>query len=187
MLALLQRFESLPESFDLQPYVEHSDPRVRREALPLAFRQPRLKDRVLRGALSDKDERVVHMALSELGPDVPEVVVPTILNRVVLAEERSPELRALATQRLCGSRSSLVLGALLQVAGAGRSFFGAVKLAPTSPAVLAAVRVLAAGWGEHQEARELLERAIKSKDEDVRAAVMAGAGDRLRMQKGKQA
>jgi hypothetical protein len=185
MLALLQRFEQLPESFDVQPYLEHADPRVRREALPLAFRQPRLRDRVLRLALSDKDERVVQLALAELTQEVPETLVPTLVNRVVLAEDRSPEIRAVAVQKLSGSRAPLVLNALLHVAGAGRSLFGGVKLAPSTPAALAAVRVLAACWGEKQEARELLERAIKSKDEDVRQAVMAGASDRLRMQRGK--
>jgi hypothetical protein len=60
-----------------------------------------------------------------------------------------------------------------------------VKLAASSPEVLAAVRVLAAAWGETKAARDLLERAVKSKDEDVRAAVMAGASDRLRTQREK--
>lgn len=184
MLALLQRFEP-PEGVELKPFLEHKDARVRREALPLAFRRAHLRERVLQSALSDADERVVQLALAELSQDVPEPLVPTLVNRVVMRDEVSSEVRALAVHRLAGSRSTLVLNALLQTAGAGRSLFGGVKLAAPSPEVLAALRVLAASWGEAPQARDLLERAVKSKDEDVRAAVMSGASDRLRRQRGK--
>jgi hypothetical protein len=170
MLALLQRFELLPEGFDLQPYYEHADHRVRREALPLAFRQPRLRDRVLRAALSDRDERVVHLALAELSPQVPDAFVGTLISRVVLGPERSPEVRAIAMQIMSASRSPQALSALLQTASAGRSLFGKAKLAPTTPAVLAALRALAASWSTNPDASELLEKASKSKEPDVRAA-----------------
>jgi HEAT repeat protein len=183
MLALLQRLEQLPESFDLHPYLEHADHRVRREALPLAFGQPKLRDRVLRAALADKDERVVHLALAELTREVPDALVPTLINRVVTSEDRSPEVRAIAIQMLSPHRSHLVLSALIQVASPGKTLFGRAKVASSSPAVLAALRGLAADWGDHPEARALIERASKSRDADVRAAVGPGASARP----GKQA
>ena len=174
MLALLQRLEHVPADFDPQKYLEHEDARVRREALPLAIRTPRLRNRALVAALGDADERMVRMALLEMQESVPEAVVPTLVNRVVAPSERSSEIRALGAKALSGSRSPLALKALLELVGAGRSFFGKTRIDRSSPEVVAAVWALARGWSDADEARPMLEAADASKDPAIRGAARAG-------------
>ncbi len=170
MLALLVRLDRVPADFDPQPFIEHVDPRVRREALPLALRKPRLRDRALVGSLTDGDERLVRMALLELQIEVPDPVLPTLVNRVVTSPERSPEIRALAVKVLNGSRSPLVLNTLVGLVSAGKSFFGRARLAPASLEMVQALRVLADNWSDKPEVREILQQATRSKDPYIRSA-----------------
>ena len=171
MLALLVRLDDVPADFDPQPFVEHVDPRVRREAFPLALGKPRLRDRALVGSLMDGDERLVRMALLELHNDVPDPVLPTLVNRVVTSPERSSEIRALAVKVLAGNRSPLVLNTLIGLVSTGRSFFGKARLAPASLEMVQALRILAEGWPEKTEVREILQQAARSKDPYIRSAL----------------
>lgn len=174
LLALLVRLEHVPDDFDPQPFVEHPDPRVRREAFPLALHKPRLRDRVLVASLTDADERMVRMALLELQKGVPDAVLPTLVNRVVTSEERSPEIRALGVKALADSRSPLVLNTLLDLVTAGKTLFGKARLADGSVEVLQALRVLSLCWSERPEVRAVLQNAARSRDPDVRGAVRIG-------------
>ncbi len=180
MLTLLQRLDPLPESFNPQPLMEHPDPRVRREALPLALRDPRRRDRALVAALSDEDERMVRMALLVLrGKKVPERVLPTLVNRVVASEERTSEIRALGASTLAGTHSQLALNVLLDIASPGKSIFGRAKLAPNSPELLAVLHALAHGWPDDPQATAVLQMAAHSKDPAIRGAVRAGIAPEL--------
>lgn len=174
MLALLARLEDVPGTFDPQPFVEHADARVRREAFPLALRSPRLRDRVLVAALSDPDERMVRMALLEVQNGVPDPVLPTLVNRVVSPAERSSEIRTMGVKVLGASRSPLVGNTLVELVSAGKTIFGKPRLAAASPEVLQALRVLATRWSDRPDARHLLQEAARSRDADVRGAVRVG-------------
>ena len=99
MLALLQRLDRLPEGFDPMRLFDHPDQRVRREAIPLALRRRESPERVLAAALGDSDERTVRMELLELQNELPETLVPVLVNRVVRSE-RSSEMKALAARAL---------------------------------------------------------------------------------------
>lgn len=180
MLALLQRLEHVPDEFDPQPFVEHADERVRREALPLALRKPALRDRTLVGSLSDSDERIVRMGLLELQQGVPDAVVPTLVNRVVKPGERSDEIKTLAAKVLGTSRAALARKTLLDLATSGKTMFGKAKLAGSSPVVLAAVHGLATGWPDEEDVKAVLEQAARSKDPDVRGAVRVARSDASR-------
>jgi hypothetical protein len=181
MLALLARLPDPPEDFDPQPFMEHADMRVRREAFPLALDKPRLRDRALVGSLMDSDERMVRMALLELQQEVPDPVLPTLVNRVVAAEERSPDIRALAVKVIGASRSTLALKALLDLVTAGRTLFGRIRLAHATPQTLQALRVLSQKWADREEVVRILQAAARSKDEDIRNALFpeseGGAGE----------
>ena len=170
MLALLQRLSQLPPGFDPQPYLGHDDARVRREAFPLALRLGN-RDRVLVAALSDPDERMVRMGLAELQDRIPDPVLPTLVNRVVRAQDRPSEVRAAAVKALGRSRSSLAYNTLIELTSAGKTILGKPRLAPPTREVLGALRVLAAVWAERDEAKEILGQAAKSKDPDVRGAI----------------
>jgi len=168
MLALLARLPDLPEDFDPQPFMEHPDMRVRREAFPLALGVPRLRDRALVGSLMDTDERMVRMALLELRQGVPDPVVPTLVNRVVAAEERSPDIRALGVKVLGGSRSTLALKTLVDLVTAGKTLFRRIRLAHATPQTLQALRVLSRNWSDREEVRPILAAVARSKDKEVR-------------------
>ncbi len=178
MLALLGKLEHLPESFNPQPYLDHADARVRREALPIAMRPgSSLRDRALVNALADEDERMVRMGLLQMQDAVPAATVPTLVNRVVVSEKRSEEIRVLAVRCLHNSGELLARKALVSLVVAGKTLFGKEKLAPKSMLMLEALRALAHRWAEHPEAREFLEAATKSKDPEVRGAVRVGKSE----------
>lgn len=170
LLTVLHGVDPLPAELDPTPWVMHGDERVRREALPLALRVPAARDRAVTQALADPDERVVRLGLLELRDGVPEVLVPTLVNRV-LKNDRSDELRAMGVRCLRDSRSRLVRDTLLGLARGGRSLFGRIRLAPRSIVVLSALEVLHRAWPGDDEAREVIEAAGRSKDRLVRRAV----------------
>ena len=175
MLALLQRLPHVPEDFDPQPYVEHADARVRREAFPLALRRPGRRERALAGALADGDERMVRMALLEMSDGPPEALVPTLVNRVVLAPQRSDEIRSLGAKVLRSSTSPLALKALTEIATDSTAILGRIKLAQKSSAMLSALEALAATWWSDSGVRKVLHMAERSRDPDIRGAVRHGA------------
>jgi hypothetical protein len=170
MLALLSHLEGLPPGFDPLWFVSHGDHRVRREAFPLALRDTTSRDHALSLALSDRDERLVRMALLELRDGVPDALVPTTVNRA-MHDSRSDEIRALAVRTVRDNGSVLVRDALLALAAPGRSFFGRPRLAAPTPATVAAIEVLARAWSAEPAVRAVLDRARKSRDPDfVRAS-----------------
>ncbi|MEJ2206237.1 MAG: hypothetical protein P8170_19270 [Gemmatimonadota bacterium] len=176
MLALLKRLDAMPSGFEPRRYLEHEDGRVRLEAVSLALTRKEGRERTLVAALSDPDEQVARIALLTLQRDVPDSVLPTLVRRVVANDERSDEIRALGATIASRIRSPLALNALLELATAGRTFFGKPKVAPASPMVLAALRGLARTWPGEGSAVKLLGQAARSKDPRVRAA---GEGEGL--------
>jgi hypothetical protein len=176
LLSLIQRFDRLPDTFDASRFVSHPDARVRREVLPLAMRQPSLRERSIAGALGDEDERMVRMALAELSDGLPETLVPTVVNRVVKGEH-SDEVKVLGIRALGSSDSSLAMDTLVDLVQDGKTFLGRVKLAPKSRELVAAMRTLAAHWGDNPRARPVLDEAARSKDLEVSRAAKPKAAN----------
>jgi hypothetical protein len=171
MLALLQRVPSLPPGFSPLQHLRHDDPRVRREALPLAIRDSGTRESALELALEDSDERMVRMALLELQEWIPYKLVPVVVERVLEGED-FPELRSLAARALRTSGEPLAREALLRLCRGGRAgIFRRRKLPPRSPELLSALHSLAWGWDSDPDAQWALLAARKSKDPQVRAAV----------------
>jgi len=169
MLALIRRMDPWPPEFDPEKYLAHPDPRVRREAFTLAVSHPRLKARAYAVALSDTDERLVHMALRSIRQNLTPAVVPTILNRVVRSEH-PPALRALGIRALQGAPLPMARDALLEICLTGRGLLGRKTLAPRSPELLAALEVLSGTWSKNRRAQRVLGIARESKDREVRRA-----------------
>ncbi len=183
MLALLARAYQLPEGLDLRPLIDHEDPRVRHAALPVALGVSHLRERALVDSLADPDERLVRLALRELDAEVPDVVLPTLVYRVVMDDGRSAELREMGVKVLQGSRSLLALITLIELVTPGRTLFGRKRFAPTSPEVVQGLRVLAACWSDRPDVQEILEQAARSGDEEIRRA-LEGLDDAPRSQGG---
>ncbi len=173
-LALFQQLGSMPQGISADRYLAHPDPRVRREALPLALRESHLRGRALAAALSDEDERLVRMALAEVREELPETLVPTLVSRVI-ESDRVPELKSTAVRALGNASSTLALDALVRLCSAGRGLFGGTRIAKGSQEVLAALSVLSGRWSHDPRAREILGRARKSKDPAVREAAAGRA------------
>lgn len=176
MLALIQRLPETPEGFSAADFMEHEDPRVRREAFPLALRVGKLRKRALATALADSDERLVRKALVELQEEIPETLVPVVVSRVIRSSHAS-DLRVLGVRALGGSKSALGLEALMEVASSGKTLLGRRRLASHSPEMVAAIQVLRESWSHDPRAREILDAARKSKEVEVqRAAGVPGGG-----------
>ena len=169
MLALLQRFETMPEKFDPVSFLDHADQRVRRESIPLALRKGGGRERVVAAALADEDERTVRMGLLELQEDLPETLVPVLVTRVIKTA-RSPEIRALGARVLGNSTSTLALDVLIGLAIKGKSLLGRPRLGEKTPEVLASLHSLARAWPAEPRARAALAVAARSKDPEMRRA-----------------
>jgi len=176
MLALIQRLPGTPEGFSAAEFMDHEDPRVRREAFPLALKEGKLRKRALATALADSDERLVRKALVELQEEIPETLVPVVVSRVIRSSHAS-DLRALGVRALGRSKSALGLEALMEVASSGKTILGRRRLASHSPEMVAAIKVLRERWSHDPRAREILDAARKSREVEVqRAAGVAGGG-----------
>jgi len=166
-LALAHGLASLPGGFDLIPFLQHGDPRVRREAVGLAASDPGRRVRALRLALDDSDDRVVQTALVAMGDGVPGELV-SVLSRRILdspAEEglKLAALRAVGTSRTTEARDII----LRQVVRRG---FLRRRLLPPSPVLREALGLLSRNWSGTPAVDQVLALARRSPDPSVRRA-----------------
>jgi hypothetical protein len=171
LLALLEFSPEAAGRLDAMPYLQHEDPRVRREALPLVLADPDQRDRGLALGLADPDDQVCRTAVAALRRPVPDPLVPTLIKRIV-TRDRDPAVRARAIRALADARTPLVRDTLLELVSEGRSLLGRTRLAEAEPPVLAALHVLATSWADDAEVAPVLGQAAKSKDPDIRNAVL---------------
>jgi hypothetical protein len=170
MLALLQRLPSLPPGFSPVHHLRSDDVRVRREALPLAFRDPGTREEALRLALADPDERVVRGALLELQKGLPDALLEAVVEGVVRVEGRR-HLCPLVARALGRNRSDRARDALVELASEARGILARRRrLGDPTPEVVAAVHALAEGWRDDPEVTWLLRAALASEHSRLRAA-----------------
>jgi hypothetical protein len=158
----------------------HPDARVRREALKLLLRAPEHRDAAVIAAMSDRDEGIVHRALSAALDGCPRAAVPLIMRHVERGTMQ-PEVRALGVRVVGAARAPGTLDWLLtRVATRGR-VLRREKLLPKSPEMLAALAGLAAGWRDDSRGEAVLHRARQSADAEIRAAaaIRGRASDRI--------
>ena len=170
MLMLLGRSGRVPEGFSARPWTTHPDARLRVEAIRLQLTLPHERDLGIHTALNDIDPRIVHVGLTAIRGDCR----PDLLERVIELTQAAPEsdqnIRLTAVAALGRMRHARALDALLQIADGGRSFLGRQKLPPKSPALLTAVRALAAFWSGDPRAAAVLAAAARSSDPELREA-----------------
>jgi HEAT repeat protein len=169
MLVLLHTSGRAPSSFSAVPWVTHSHPHVRYEAIRLQLTIPRERLRALRTALSEADPRFVRLGLVALQHKCPPELVSFVI-RVANDSKASEELRTLAVQVLGRSRSPEILETLLTQVYGGTTLFGKPKLPATTTIVLAALRALADEWSTEGRASGVLAAAAQSDDPQVRQA-----------------
>ena len=174
LLSLLAEAGQAPAKIDAQRYLSHSDERVRREAYRLLLLVPSERDRAVCAALVDADARNLRQGVTAAREKMPAAAVALVVQR--LNDETLPsDLRVALIRSLEGTRSPLAMEALLRVATSGKALFGGVKIASANPETVAAIRLLARDWASHPRAADVLNRARKSRDPQLKAAAEAKA------------
>lgn len=169
LLGLLGEWERLPDEFDPWVFLEHEDPRVRREAIRLLLRDPELRDRAIVAGLRDSDEGIVRLAITTATESCPEAALPLIITRA--ASGTSTDQRVAAIRVLGASAHPTALSTLLQLTQPRKGFLGE-KPPPKTPEYLAALAALQ-GFRDDERAAAVLERAATSRDADVARASRA--------------
>lgn len=175
MISLLRECGCAVDHSLLDRFASHEDPRVRREMLQLRMENPALREAALASGLADKDKSVLRAALQSARSNMPQSAVPGLAKRV-LDNDFPDEFRVMALFLLGKSGHIAALDSLLAYASAGKSLLGKVKLAPTSPEMLAAISGLARSWRNERQARLVLDVAEKSKDQQVLNALKSVTG-----------
>ena len=159
------------------PFRQHTDARVRREALRVLLKDPAERTRAICTALGDDDprnQRLAVNAMTEGGcPD------PAVAPLVTLASDldAETELRVAAIRILGAKGDRLAIDALLRIAEVKRfSIIDMLSSSQASAEYLAAIAALAAHRAEPR-VRERLETLTKSRDPGVvKAATQALKG-----------
>jgi len=175
LLLLIGRLGAWPEGFTPLPYAKNPDARVRREAFALLLADEQLRDKGISDAIGDSDERIVRAGLTAAAErGCPRDAIPALVRRL---GEGSFDgmLGALAVKVLAPVRLSAVLECLVSVSLAPRRRFQLRRrLAAKSPAMLAALGVLATTWGADGAAQKVLAIASRSDDPEVKGALRGG-------------
>ena len=170
-LVLIEELAAPPAGFSAAAFLEHADPRVRRQALRLQLRSGEDRDRALVAALRDPDDATRHLALVAVQHDCPAAAAPAVVECArdpgVAADDRVLAIRALGR-----AGGAAALAAVLAVTDGGHTIFGRPRLAPKSPELLAALAALALTWRHDAAAAEVLGRAAQSSDAEIRAATL---------------
>jgi hypothetical protein len=158
-------------------YARHADGRVRREAIRILVGVPATMESAICAGLDDTDERVFRVALQAASGRCPQSAV-AILQRRVMEGTLDAELSSHAIAVMASVRTTEVLEWLMErAAGSSRSLFGRPRLAPKSPAMLAALNGLATYWARGRGVGAVLALALGSSDVEIRNTVIA-AGHR---------
>ncbi len=170
LLRLLQMLPDPPPVSIAVEYARHHDPRVRVEGFRLLMRHPEARARGIVEGLSDPDSSGVRVAVMAAGEDCPPAAAPLLLRG--LAEGRIEPGLVPSAIRALGPlvTEPKVLDVLLSYGGRKLPFLG-WRVAAKSKEALVALSALARHWGDDPRAAQLLARAQRHADPEIRQAV----------------
>jgi HEAT repeat protein len=174
LLVLLGRIGGWPADLPPSQYLSHPEARVRREAIRLMLETPGRRDVGLAAGMMDADETIRTLALTAALEACPGHVL-TLVHRIVEDASCPSETRALAIRVVARSGDPEVVGVLVRLALVRKFRFLRPRVAPKSPVVLAAVAGLAGHWSADPRATEVLARARRHRDFEIRSAASASA------------
>ena len=172
LFVLLGRLGGWPAGLPTAPYLSHTDARVRREAIKLLLESPGRRDVGLSVGVMDSDETIRTLALTAALEGCPGHAL-TIVQRIVRDSSCTGETRALAIRVLARSGEPSVVTTLVRLALVRRFPFLRRTIATKSPEVVAAVAGLASHWNTDSRAAEVLSRARRHRDFEIRSAATA--------------
>lgn len=162
MLVILGSLATPPDGFNPADFLQHRDPRVRREAIRVLLRRPAGRERAVCHALADEDPRTVRLGLNAALERCPETAVPLVVSRT--GSETPQDLRVLAVRALGQSGQRVALDTLLQIVQPRRGLFRSRRT--KSPEYLAALTALHR-FADHPSAQRALAQAAKSSDPEI--------------------
>jgi HEAT repeat protein len=166
MLTILNQLPELPEDFSIVPFLEDSDPKVRRQAMELGLVGGVERWQVIAAALRDPDNENLIFGLNEAAHGCPSDVVPMV-TKLIFDSATPLKIRTQALRAVGTSDSTKALDALLRLTWERKAFIFR-GLAPKSSEMLEALGSIAESWGDHPKAKELMAAARKSKDPQTR-------------------
>jgi len=175
LLIVLERVCAWPPDFSPLPYVAHSDPRVRRQAIRLLLKFPDGYDRAVCWGLRDPDGQIVRTAFTAALEKCPAGAVPIILERLAKREFAS-ELELASIRVLGKSGNPEALDFLVQRALSRRKWLLWRRLGTKSHQLLAILATLTAHWPTDPAAARVLAEARNHRDPEIRAAVASPSG-----------
>jgi hypothetical protein len=202
LFLLLGKLSSIPAGFDVSPFLMHTDPAVRREAIRLLLKFVETREEAIVAAVSDMDERAVFHGLmaAQEGGCPPRAV--GIIHQRITAGDLDSSLITLAIRVLAAADS----GAVPVLSGKGRTsvmmkasdiqaasadsgrktmewllnkvaqrsrFRRKWQLQPKSPEMLAALGALASYWNQNPDVQEIVHLAVQTKDPELKKAMGA--------------
>ena len=166
MLCILGELTEKPDGFKADDFLQHEDPRVRREALRIMFKWPATRDRGIAHALADPDEGLVRLALGAAAERCPKAAVPLVVSR---ASSGAMDTRLAAIRVLGAVDDSSALQALLLMTQPIRKLFR-WKHPKKTQAYIAALKALSR-HADKEPVRNVLKLASRRRDPHVAAAV----------------
>jgi hypothetical protein len=163
MLVILGSLPERPPGVNPADFLQHRDPRVRREAIRILLRDVAKRERAVCHALADEDPRTVQLGLNAALEQCPETAIPLVVSRT--GSDVPADLRTLAIRVLGNSGQRTALDTLLRIVERRRGLFRSRRQAK-SPEYLAALAALQQ-FAEHPSARRALDDAANSSDPDV--------------------
>jgi hypothetical protein len=173
ILVLIGQWGTWPDGFTPLPYAADPDVRVRREATKLLLASDEHRPRIIAAALGDGDTAIVTQALSAAIESCPADALP-LVRRIATGTGRDAALRAQAIRVLARAGGAEDLEILVTLARARRRWLRQ-RLAPRSPAMLAAIAGLAQRWPHEPRAAAVLRDATHHHDLQIRIAAGASA------------
>lgn len=174
MLSIINELPALPDGFRPTDFIEHPDPRVRKEAYQIMFRRPDARERAICRALTDSSEQTVRLALNACLESCPKTAVQLVVSRV--QRGATPDQQITAIRVLGVARDPSALEALLKMTAPRRRFWR-WKLPRKTPEYLAALRALQHYRGDPRVYR-LLAVSAQSRDPEVAHAAQASTRER---------
>jgi HEAT repeat protein len=169
MLYILSQLDEIPEDFQPQRWLDDDDDRIRREAIRLALRMPAWRLQAIKVGLEDDDERIQRLVLgAALETNSPSLVCTLI--ELLEDEGIESSIRALAISVLGRTGSTQARDWIVRCAAAGGRWWQPWQIASKSDETLAAIAVLRERWPGHSRVDQILSRACRSPDPDIRAA-----------------
>ncbi len=166
MLAILGHLPSLPKGFDGAGFMQHADPRVRRETFLMLFNDPVQRDRAISMAVVDSDRRTVQLGLTAALTDCPASAIPLVVARTTDADDMDARITAI---RVLGHASNRTAEqALLNMIAVKKSLLRR-KRPPKTPEYLAALEALHS-YSANPRVKAALTVLARSRDPEIAAA-----------------